>query len=95
MTPQLVTIEVDQNTALTLERLKEKAFAQGVTVDSLIRPLVENGSNELTEERPLYATASPQELAQAYLDWVNSHDREAPGLTLEDVSRESIYEDRW
>lgn len=94
MTPQMVTVEVDQNTALALQRLKEKAFAQGVTVDSLINPLFENGSS-LKEERPLYETASPQELAQAYLDWVNSHDRKAPGLTLEDVSRESIYEDRW
>lgn len=95
MTSQTVTIEVDQNTALALERLKEKASAQGVTVDSLIHLLVENGSSGLSEERPLYETASPQELAQAYLDWVNSHNREAPGLTLEDVSRESIYEDRW
>lgn len=93
MATQMVTVEVDPNTALALERLKEKAFAQGVTVDSLISPLVENGG-KLKEERPLYETASPQELAQAYLDWVNSHDWNAPGLTLEDVSRESIYEDR-
>lgn len=94
MTPQMVTVEVDQNTALALQRLKEKAFAQGVTVDLLISRLVENGS-DLKEERPLYETASPQELAQAYLNWANSHSTDTPGLTIEDVSRESIYEDRW
>ncbi len=93
MTPQMVTVEVDQNTALTLERLKEKAALQGVTVDSLIRPLVENGSH-LKEERPLYETATPEELAQAYLDWANSHSADTPGLTIDDVRRESIYEDR-
>ena len=94
MTLQMVTVEVDQNTALALQRLKEKADSQGVTVDTLISLLIENGSSGLKEERPLYETASPQELAQAYLDWANSHDRNTPGLTLEDVSRESIYEDR-
>lgn len=93
MTPQLVTIEVDQNTALALERLKEKAFAQGVTVDALIRPLVENGSS-LKEEKPFYETATPEEWAKAFLEWANSHSYDTPGLTLEDVSRESIYEDR-
>lgn len=94
MTPQMVTVEVDQNTALTLERLKEKAALQGVTVDSLIRPLVENGSNGSKEEKPFYETATPEEWAKAFLEWANSHSYDTPGLTLEDVSRESIYEDR-
>lgn len=94
MTPQIVTIEVDQNTALALERLKEKAFAQGVTVDSLISPLVENGSSGLKEEKPFYETATPEEWVKEFLDWANNRDRNTPGLTLADVSRDTIYEDR-
>jgi hypothetical protein len=46
------------------------------------------------DEKPLHETATPEELAQAFLAWANSHDRHSPGLTLEDVSRETIYEDR-
>jgi hypothetical protein len=46
------------------------------------------------DEKPLYETATPEELAQAFLAWANSHNHNSPGLTLEDVSRESIYEDR-
>jgi len=93
MTPQMVTVEVDQNTALALQKLKEKAEVQGVTVESLLRPLVENGS-EPADERPFYETATPEEWSKAFLDWANSLDYDAPGLTLEDVSRENIYEDR-
>ena len=69
MTPQMVTVEVDQNTALALQRLKEKAARQGVTVDSLIYLLFENSSG-LKEERPFYETASPQELAQVAQDFI-------------------------
>ena len=43
---------------------------------------------------PLYETATPAELAQAFLDWAESHDRSIPPLPLSAVSRESIYEDR-
>ncbi len=93
MTTQMVTVEVDQNTALALERLKEKAFAQGVTVDYLLHPIVENGSTQI-EECPFYETATPEEWAKAFLEWANSHSHDTPGLTLEDVNRESIYEDR-
>lgn len=46
------------------------------------------------EERPLYETATPEELAQAFLAWAHGHSNNSPGLTLEDVSRETIYEDR-
>ena len=93
MSHQMTTVEVDQDAAQLLQALQEKADAQGVTLGALLRPLVENGVAP-KEERPLYETASPQELAQAYLDWANSHDPNIPPLSLEDMSRERIYEDR-
>lgn len=99
--PQLTTIEVDQSTAALIQALKERAITRGVTVDALLRPLVEseepaeNGATaEQIEERPFYETATPEEWSKAFLEWANGLDYDAPGLTLEDVSRESIYEDR-
>jgi len=44
-------------------------------------------------ETPLYERLSPQELAQAFLEWVESHDPNTPGLSDYAVSRESMYED--
>lgn len=38
---QMTTIEVDQNTAQLLQTLKAKADRQGVTLDELLKPLVE------------------------------------------------------
>lgn len=99
--PQLTTIEVDQSTAVLIQTLKERAHAQGVTIDALLRPLVEdeqpaeNGAMAgRIDGRPFYETATPEEWSNAFLEWANSLDYDAPGLTLEDVSRESIYEDR-
>lgn len=93
MSPQTTTVKVDRDAAEILQALQEKAEAQGVTLGALLRPLVENGDAP-KEEQPLYETASPEELAQAYLDWANSHDPTIPPLSLADMSRESIYEDR-
>jgi hypothetical protein len=94
MTPRMVTITVDQNTALALQKLQAKADAQNVTLEYLLLPLLENG-DAAPDARPLYETATAAELAQAYLDWATSHDRNTPGLTPEDLRREHIYEDRW
>jgi hypothetical protein len=46
-------------------------------------------------EAPLYKRLSPQELAQAFLDWAESHrDLDLPILSDEAISRESIYGER-
>jgi len=44
------------------------------------------------EERPLYETATPSELAQAFREWASSHDRNSPLLSDYAVSRESMYD---
>lgn len=55
MNTQMVTIQVDAATAAIIRALQEKADARGLTLDSLLRPLVEeevNGQQEMNE-RPL------------------------------------------
>ncbi|AFZ28313.1 hypothetical protein Cylst_6534 (plasmid) [Cylindrospermum stagnale PCC 7417] len=44
-------------------------------------------------ERPLYETATPFELSQAFREWADSHDRNTPLLSDYAVSRESMYSD--
>ena len=39
----MVTIQVDASTAEILRALQERADARGVSLDELLRPLVENG----------------------------------------------------
>lgn len=46
-------------------------------------------------EAPLYERLSPNELAQAFLEWAESHrDLDLPILSDEAISRESIYGER-
>ena len=55
--------------------------------------VVENDQEEVTGAAPpFYATATPEERAQAVLEWGRSHaPRNAPALSDEAISRESIY----
>lgn len=50
--------------------------------------------NPEEEERPFYETATPEAWAREFRQWAESHDRTAPPLPPEAVSRESIYEGR-
>ena len=93
MSPQTATIVVDQDAAQLLQVLQAKAETLGVTLGTLLRPLVENGSTPV-EEKPFHETATPEEWSKAFLEWANSHDPNIPPLPLEAMSRESIYEDR-
>ncbi|OUL34258.1 hypothetical protein [Nostoc sp. 106C] len=43
-------------------------------------------------ERPLYETATPEELAQAFSEWASSHNRNSALLSDYAVSRESMYD---
>lgn len=47
MSVQMTTIEVDQNTAVILRLLQQKAEAQGTTLEALLKPLTEE-ENERT-----------------------------------------------
>jgi hypothetical protein len=77
-----VTIELSPN----LEReLKSRAEAQGVSTDTYVVRVL---------ERDLQSSLAPKtEMGRRILEWVDSLP-EAPALSDEAISRESIYEDR-
>lgn len=93
METQTVTVELDPSAAAILRTLQAKAEAQGMTLASLLSSIAE-GTNGTTHERPFYETATPDELAEEIIKWMDSHDPNTSALTLENVSRESIYPDR-
>ena len=85
---------VEQISPETLLMIESQARLAGLSVDDYLKSLMPNGNgngNENGQQRPLYETATPKELAAAIVEWAESHDQNSPGLTLEDVSRESIY----
>ena len=84
-------LEVDEGGVLTIPldvlRREERPTRYEVDVqgDTLIlRPAGK-------DRRPLWATASPQERANAFREWAASH-REGPCLPDEALRRESIYD---
>jgi hypothetical protein len=89
METQTVTIQVDAATAVMLQ---ERAKARGVSLDTLLRQLAEGLNGEQTE-RPFYETATAEEWIKELYAWGKSHDPNVPGLTLEDIVRESVYQD--
>ena len=82
-------IEIDSETANILQLLKSKAEAQGIPLSQFLSTLA--SKNEMSA-KPLYETLTPAQLAEAFSRWANSHSS-GLGLTLADVSRDSIYED--
>lgn len=58
-------------------------------LDAILKRLVQLQQVQL----PLYETASPEELAQAFYLWAASHEYHSPLLSDYAVSRESMYSD--
>jgi hypothetical protein len=46
------------------------------------------------QERPFYEIATPEERAQAFQEWAESHRHDTPILSDDAISRESIYGER-
>ncbi|HEY3135385.1 MAG TPA: hypothetical protein VGL29_04985 [Blastocatellia bacterium] len=80
-------LEIEPETA---EILASQARALGLSIDEYLRTLIAR-TNERAEEKPFYQSATPQELAQAYVEWVASH-RPSSHVVLDD-RREVIYGD--
>jgi hypothetical protein len=85
MEPQTVKIEVAPQVAQILLALQRRAEAEGVSLDSLLLPLVpqngaqgENGGFEM----------APEERAEEIVEWLKAHS--VRGVIADD-SRESIY----
>ena len=91
MNSQTTTIEVERSAAVILQALMAKAKAQGVSLTSLLQPLVEEPSG--TGVKSFYER-TPAERAQALLEWAASHRIDAPPLSDEAISRDSIYGER-
>ncbi len=91
MNTETTTIKVDQSAAAILEALKAKAEAQGVSLAHLLETLTEE-TDAATDKT--FFERTPEERAQALLQWVESRRITAPLLSDEAISRESIYGER-
>jgi phytoene dehydrogenase-like protein len=91
MNTETTTIEVDQSTAAILQALKAKAEAQGISLANLLESLAEE--TEVLMEKTFFER-TPEERAQALLQWAGSARITAPPLSDEAISREGIYGER-
>ncbi len=91
MNTETIIIEVDHSTAAILRALKAKAEAQGVSLAYLLEPLAEE--TEAAMEKTFFER-TPEERAQALLQWIESRRVTAPPLSDEAISRENIYAER-
>ena len=74
-------------------QLFAQAAAKGVPVEQYLQSWIE--TNLTTEiEKPFYQTATAAEWVDAFTAWANSHTSDAPPLSDEAISRESIYRER-
>lgn len=85
---------LDQVKPETVALMAHLANVRGLSIDEFLRSILPADESVNGAEQPLYETLTPEELAQAFLAWAHGHSNNSPGLTLEDVSRETIYEDR-
>jgi hypothetical protein len=87
---QKTMIEVDRDSASIIQLLKERAAAQGIPLDTILRRLTSEVLNG-APEKPFYETATREEWLKAFNEWVDSHDPNTPVIL--DDSREAIYGD--
>ena len=79
---------IEQIKPETVRMIESKAKLAGLSIDEYLKGLVTNNNGH---EAPFYETATPEELVEEFLDWARSHDPNIPALSLEDISRDSIY----
>lgn len=91
MNSQTTTIEVDWSAAAILQALKAQAEAQGASLAYLLEQLAEETPAAMGKA---FFERTPEERAQALLQWVESRPITAPPLSDEAISRESIYGER-
>lgn len=93
MNTQTITIEVAPQVAAILHSLQKTAEARGVSLDSLLIPLVpiSEGVSGENGQRPFHETASAEEWTKELHAWAENHDPNTPVIL--DDSREAIYGD--
>ncbi len=83
---------LEQISPETIELIESQAKLAGLSIDDYLKSLMPNGKeNENVEDRLLYETATPQELANAISKWAKSHSSDAPAIPLESLRREELY----
>jgi hypothetical protein len=80
-------LEIEPETA---EILASQARALGLSIDEYLKSLLAR-TKERAEEKPFCESATPEELARAYVEWAASH-RPSSHVVLDD-RRELIYGD--
>lgn len=80
-----------QITPAQLARLREDASRAGVDPAALL--LQRAGYAHAADNTQTSDAQDWQREAQRFRQWADSHARKGPGLSLEDMSRESIYGD--
>jgi hypothetical protein len=84
MEPRKEAIEIDSTIAA---RLRERAAAEGITLDELVRPLAEDKhGTQVVQDSGM----TPEQRAKAFREWAESHDPNTPVIL--DDSRDSIYD---
>ena len=78
------TIEIQPDIAA---KLAAQAQARGISIDAYLRSLVEEQEDTSVTSSPM----TPAERAAAFRAWAESHKSDAPPLSDEAISRESIY----
>jgi hypothetical protein len=75
--------------------LKAQAEAQGITVEQWVEQIAEQSAQPQPASIAHLQKINPKEWARRFHEWAESHDRTTPLLSDEDISRESIYPDRF
>jgi len=83
-----ITIDIPERQVAVL---REKAEAQGLTVEQWLLRIAEQYAPPMSEAH--LQTTDPEEWGRRFHEWAESHDRTTPLLSDEAVSRESIYPD--
>ena len=76
----------------TIALIESQAKQAGLSVDEYLRSLIPHKNGTQT---PLHETASPQELANSYLEWADSHDPGIPPIPLEAAEVTHEAADSW
>jgi hypothetical protein len=84
MEPETVTVEIEASAAKILRALQEKAVAHGVTLETLLRPLIEENGTQKAKPSEM----APEERADELIRWLKAHS--VKGVIADD-SRENIY----
>jgi len=80
-------LEVDPEVAL---KIQARARERGVSVDVYLRELIDQKGTESEKSNGL----SSQERVRLLREWASGHSTNTPLLSDDEISRESIYQER-